>query len=221
MNLRGQIVDGPTSIGARMRARRWDRVCTVFPELARYRVLDLGGTAEAWSRAPTQPKSVTILNLYDSELALGIDRAEPPDWMTLVAGDACNPPADVASESWDLVFSNSLIEHVGGPLRRRALAEFARNAAPRYWIQTPYRYFPVEPHYLVPGFQFMPVAARARIARSWPLMHTRARDWKEGVEVALEADLLSITELRYLFPDAIIEHERALGLTKSLVAVRT
>ena len=29
-------------------------------------------------------------------------------------------------------------------------------------VQTPYRYFPVEPHWLFPGLQFLPMGLRAR-----------------------------------------------------------
>ncbi len=37
------------------------------------------------------------------------------------------------------------------------------------WVQTPYRYFPIEPHWIFPGFQFLPLSARTEISRRWPL----------------------------------------------------
>jgi hypothetical protein len=221
MSLRSRLVDGPASIGARARARRWDLLGELFPELPSYRVLDLGGTADSWLRTPVKPKSVTVLNLYDAELTVGREAEALPDWVALASGDACEPPADVLAGDYDLVFSNSLIEHVGGALRRSQLAAVVRAAAPRYWVQTPYRYFPVEPHYLFPGFQFLPVAARGRLARSWPLIHTRASTWEGGVGTALEVELLSATEMRYHFPDASLRFERLAGLPKSMIAVRT
>ena len=221
MSLRSRLVEGPASIGAKARARRWELLGELFPELPSYRVLDLGGTADSWLRTPLQPKSVTVLNLHDGELTVGRVGERLPDWITLAAGDACEPPAEILAADYDLAFSNSLIEHVGGALRRALLARVVRQAAPRHWVQTPYRYFPVEPHYLFPGFQFLPVAARARLARSWPLIHTRATDWRGGVGVALEVELLSATEMRYLFPDADLHLERLAGLPKSLIAVRT
>jgi hypothetical protein len=221
MSLRSRLVEGPSSFGARARARRWALLMRLFPDLGSYRVLDLGGTADSWLRAAVAPKSVTVLNLYATELTVGREPDAVPGWIELVAGDACDPPAAVRAGEYDLVFSNSLIEHVGGWQPRQRLATVIRDSAPRYWVQTPYRYFPVEPHYLFPGYQFLPLAARARINRAWPLVHTRDTDQVAAVRTALEVDLLSVTEMRYLFPDATLHRERAAGLTKSLVAVRT
>ena len=100
------------------------------------------------------------------------------------------------------------------------LARFVREAAPRYWIQTPYRYFPVEPHWIFPGFQFLPLPARATLSRTWPLMHTRSRGWEDSVSTALQVELIGLTELKYLFPDATLHKERFGGLIKSVIAVR-
>jgi hypothetical protein len=221
MSLRSALLDGPTSISGKARARRWQLLAEVFPDLASYRVLDLGGTADSWLRTPVQPKSVTVLNLHGNELTVGREDEDLPDWLTLATGDACDPPAEIRLGEYELAFSNSLIEHVGGAAQRAMLARVVREAAPRLWVQTPYRYFPVEPHYVFPGFQFLPIAARARVARSWPGVHTRPTTWAGGVGVALEVELLSRTEMRFLFPDAELLSERLAGLPKSLIAVRT
>lgn len=214
------LVDSPTSLAARGRAHRWALLARVFPDLPSYHVLDLGGTPDSWLRAPVRPKAVTLLNLFDGELVAD-SGAQRPEWLTPVAGDACDPPAAITDRRYDLVFSNSLIEHVGGAARRAALAGVVRGLADRYWVQTPYRYFPVEPHYIFPGYQFLPLATRARITRAWPLIHTRAGTWEDSMRTALEVELLSVSELRYLFPDATLHRERFAGLTKSVIAVRT
>ena len=192
----------------------------VFPDLGSYRILDLGGTADSWLRASSRPLSVTVLNLYSSELTVGRTDGQVPAWIDLVSGDACNPPSAIMNDSFDLVFSNSLIEHVGGASRRSLLADVVRRTAPRYWIQTPYRYFPIEPHYLFPGYQFLPLTARAHLARSWPLVHTRPTSWDAAVATALDVELVSVTEMKYLFPEATVLRERLSGIPKSLVAVR-
>ena len=41
-----------------------------------------------------------------------------------------------------------------------------RELAQLHWVQTPYRYFPVEPHFLFPGFQFLPLTVRAVLMRT-------------------------------------------------------
>ena len=95
--------------------------------------------------------------------------AEPAEpvaaWIRADQADACDLPERISSERYDLVFSNSVIEHVGGHAQRMRFAEAIHKISNRHWVQTPYRYFPVEPHWLFPGLQFMPLALRARLLR--------------------------------------------------------
>lgn len=196
------------------------------------RVLDLGGTVEWWHRAPVRPAHVTVLNLaggdadHDSgtcsENGAG-GRAGAQEWVTALRGDACSACDTLAlaghETPFDLVFSNSLIEHVGGHAHRVRLAEQIRRLAPRHWVQTPYRYFPLEPHWLFPGAQFLPAWAQVSIARNWPLVHTRPDNQDDARESVLWTELLGMTEMRAYFPDSRIMWERALGLPKSLIAV--
>jgi hypothetical protein len=214
--LRGMFVDSPNSLGARARMRRWTMLRDAFPGIEQMHVLDLGGTVDTWRRSPVRPARVTVLNLYEPG-------ESDDDSILPLSGDACRA-ADVlknanADTSFDMVYSNSLIEHVGGHARRGELARQIRQLAPRHWVQTPYRYFPVEPHWLFPGMQFMPVAARVQIAMHWPLVHTRPANIDEAREAVLWTELLTITEMRDYFPASTILHERVLGFSKSLIAV--
>jgi hypothetical protein len=214
--LRRILVDSPTSLGAKARMRRWAMFRNAFPAIENLRLLDLGGTVETWHRAPVRPRHVTVLNLFEPG-------ESDDDWILPVTGDACNAAgaltkADIDT-TFDVVFSNSLIEHVGGHARRSELARQIRQLAPRHWVQTPYRYFPLEPHWLFPGMQFMPAAARVRIARHWPLVHTRPANIEEARHEVLWTELVSITEMREYFPTSTILHERVLGITKSLIAL--
>lgn len=211
--LRGLLVDSPTSVAAKARARRWDVFLAQFPGFRDMTVLDLGGTVEAWRRAPVRPEQVFVVNLdarADAEL----------DGVEFVQGDACALPAAVSGRQFDLVFSNAVLEHVGGHLHRLRFAETVRSSAPRYWVQTPYRYFPVEPHWLFPGFQFLPLAARVEVSRRWPLVHTPSNRKEDALSAALGVELVSRTEMEYCFPDSHIVSEKLLGLPKSLIAIR-
>lgn len=204
---------GEESLGAKLRRRRWAMLMDRFPDLASMRVLDLGGTTQSWELAPVKPAHVTLLNM-------GLSEVETPDWMRQLAGDACDVPDPIRSEDWDLVFSNSVIEHVGGYAKRAEFAEQVRSLAPAYWVQTPNRYFPVEPHWLFPGFQFLPVAARRTVAQRWPLYRWRSDDRERALREVLEIELVSKTEMAHLFPDAELLPEKVVGLTKSWIAVR-
>lgn len=212
--MRNLFVDGSSSVGQRMRRRRWEWLLSEFPEIESMSVVDLGGTAESWVRAPVRPASVHVVNL-SSEPGSAI-----PTWMRVDYGDACNLPAQISDGSYDIVFSNSVIEHVGGHAQRLKFADSVHKLADRHWVQTPYRYFPIEPHWLFPGFQFLPLALRAEISQRWPLMHTRSTSRVAGLEAALSVELLSRSAMEYYFPESSIHAERVAGMTKSLVAIR-
>ncbi|MGH8929527.1 MAG: class I SAM-dependent methyltransferase [Egibacteraceae bacterium] len=212
--LRRRLVEAPGSLGERSRQRRWQVLLTHFPNLADMTVIDLGGRVEAWRSAPVLPRHVVVLNLLEGG-------ENPPEWSTFVQGDACNPPAEICEQRFDLVFSNSLLEHVGGHARRRQFAETVHGLSARHWVQTPYRYFPVEPHWLFPGFQFLPLLLRAKLSRVWPLQHTRAATSTAALENALDVELVGKTEMGYLFPRSHLVAEKAGPFTKSLVAVKT
>jgi hypothetical protein len=83
------------------------------------------------------------------------------------------------------------------------------------------RYFPIEPHWFFPGFQFMPLPMRISITRAWPLGYRRAKTREQAYELVQEVELVTITEMRKLFPEGDLWKERMAGLVKSLVAVRT
>jgi hypothetical protein len=204
--------DDPRSLSARARARRWAELMRRFPALASMRVLDLGGLPDFWRKSAVRPAHVTTVNLLPAEAG------EP--WVDHVVGDACAPEG-LSGKEFDLVVSNSLLEHVGGYARRRQLADVIHGYAERHWVQTPYRYFPIEPHWAFPGLQFLPVPARAAAVRRWPFGHAAIGGRAESTDAVLATELLSLTEMRLLFPDSDIWHEKAAGLTKSLVAVRT
>lgn len=213
-DMRTKFVDGDESFGARMRERRWQLLYTSFPDIGSMRVLDLGGTVGSWLRAPVRPDHVHVVNLEPAA-------DDPPAWISAQSADACELDPDTLAGSYDFVFCNSVIEHVGGHYRRRQLAEVIRRSAPKYWVQTPYRYFPVEPHFLFPGFQFLPATAKATVAQRWPLLHTPSADRDVAVRAVLSTELIGRTEMSYYFPDATTIHfERLAGVPKSLIAIK-
>ena len=202
--------EGSGSLSAALRRRRARALLEEFPDLGGMAVVDLGGRPSTWEAAEVRPSSVVCVNV---EGAPG-DRG---NWLRCVTGDVCDRRFVETLGTFDLVYSNSTIEHVGGHARRLAFADAVRKLAPRYWVQTPNRYFPVEPHAVFPAFQFLPVRARRAVARRWPLSPLGTGG--DLLEEILSIELLSATELRFYFPDARIWKERLAGLTKSLVAV--
>jgi hypothetical protein len=202
----------PDSLSSRMRGARWTQLVERFPNLADMRVLDLGGTVNAWTLSPIQPAELTLLNTY----------AQDSDKRVIV-GDACDPPEELLKERFDLVYSNSTIEHVGGEWRRQRFAAGVRALGEHWWIQTPYRYFPIEPHWLFPWFQHLPIAGKLWVVEHWPLGSFHAVLAERGHDAAVEevvgTELVSRTDMARYFPTSEIITERVGGLTKSLIAV--
>lgn len=206
------LVNSEYSLAARTRLRRWALIEERVPDLADLRVLDLGGTGDWWARSLIRPRHVTAINLFEAH--------KQADSVTMIEGDVLQAAELVAGREFDLVFSNSLIEHLGGHSARREFAKLASTLAPRYVVQTPYRYFPLEPHWLFPAFQFLPFKARAHLAPRWPLGHTYGWDGPTASNEVMATELLSVTEMREYFPQSEIVLERVGGVPKSMIAIR-
>ena len=67
---------------------------------------------------------------------------------------------------FDICYSNSLIEHVGIENQQKIANEIMR-ISNKYWVQVPYRYFLLEPHYRFPFFHELPLKLKHLIARKW------------------------------------------------------
>ena len=196
----------------RRRMEDFDRTFRLRPDL---RVLDAGGTSLNWSLVTTMPRLVV--------LSLPRRREETGAGVTLVFADGRAMP--FRDRAFDIVFSNSVIEHLGdAESQRRFAAEVAR-VGRGYWVQTPNRWFPVEPHLLTPFLHWLPRSWRGAVARRFTVWEWLARPRPDQREYyvrhcAEEVRLLGPRELGALFPGAAVRKERLLGLTKSLVAVK-
>lgn len=199
------------ALARRFRTERMRHFVAEFRVGAATRILDVGGSMFNWNLVDVAPR-ITILNLEGPAEEL------PPnvDWLV---GDARALPVD--DRSFDVCYSNSVIEHMSTWEGQQAFASEVRRVAPAYYVQTPNRGFPVEPHYLTPFIHWVPDHRRAALLRRgtvWGWMtNPTAADSAAMVE---EIRLLTRAEMGALFPDAEIGAERVAGLTKSLLARR-
>jgi SAM-dependent methyltransferase len=135
----------------------------------------------------------------------GVDLVERPSYPgpCVTADAAAGLP--FADDSFDLAYANSVIEHVA-PARRAAFAAELRRVARGWYVQTPARSFPIEPHSLLPGAHWLPAPLRTRY-------------WRLGAGgLPGEVELLRRGELEALFGPA--ERERFGPFTKSWISVR-
>ena len=181
------------------------------------RIIDIGGEAGYWDAVndlvADRPIHVTMVNRKQVEIH--------DDRFQSAVGDA-RGLTSMASMSFDVVHSNSVIEHVGRWQDMLAMAEEVRRLAPAYFVQTPYFWFPIEPHASSLFFHWLPEPLRASM-----LMRRTRGHWQQAADVSAavttlqDASLLDGRMLAALFPDAVIHRERFCGFTKSLMAVRT
>ncbi len=180
-------------------------------------ILDVGGMPWFW-RDETLPRlTITCLN-QDKKVVEG--NQNPGGKFVMVEGDGCGLP--YGDKSFSLVFSNSVIEHVGDFSRQMQFASELRRVGRKLWVQTPaYECF-IEPHFWSPFFHWLPIGLRIRWGRwltLWGLLEKPSPD--EVLELVKEIRLLNKREFKNLFPDCEIITEKMLGIfPKSYIAVR-
>jgi Methyltransferase domain len=210
----------PDDMGNRFRLKRFilfkEIVDQIISQKGSCHILDIGGTPRYWDmfRASFDLTTVKI-----DILNLTAPPTDSPSITTFV-GDARNI-SQFDDFSFDVVHSNSVIEHVGRWADMASMAKEIRRLAPRYFVQTPYFWFPLEPHARFPLFHWMPESWRYRI-----IMKRTCGCWQQQPDVesatmaVQSALLLDKRQMKYLFPDAKIVSEKVFGLIKSLVAIR-
>ena len=192
------------------RQRRMEEFYQRFGIRPETRVLDVGGREYNWSLAPFTPR-VTILNLERER-----DRPRQFEWVT---GDARQLP--FPDHAFDVVYSNSVIEHVGTAEDQRRFAAECQRVGRAYYVQTPNQSFPLEPHLFTPFIHWLPTKWQAPLLRNFTVWGWITRPDQAARDRYLNTTrMLRRRELKALFPDAEIWTERFLGLPKSFIAVR-
>lgn len=183
-------------------------------------ILDAGGRPGYWKMlAPDlRPRTrITCLNT-GAELELHAEAVEDLQ-IELAQGDACAMP-QYGDGAFDLVHSNSVIEHVGsyGDMQRFA-AETGR-VGRAYYHQTPDARFPIEPHYGVPLFHMLPDSLKARLFTRFDVGYARRCSFEEALSRIDRTRIVSRWVMERLFPDGTVRSERVLMLPKSTIVYR-
>ncbi|WP_373087830.1 class I SAM-dependent methyltransferase [Sneathiella sp.] len=214
-NLRSATdVSKANSFSNKMRRRRFDIFKKLYDQIPKpVKIIDIGGTAQFWEQVGFAGRSdvdVVAINLAAGESGF--------DNIKIVKGDACNL-SEFGDQEFDIAFSNSVIEHLFTFENQRRMAEEVQRVAKAYWVQTPNFWFPMEPHFHVPGWQWMPLAMCISLIQKrrcgWRGPYTNREDAKLAVE---EVRLMTRSEMKELFPKSQIWDEPFFGLVKSIVA---
>ncbi len=179
------------------------------------RILDIGGTASYWDKMNYKDRpNVHILLL---NLEKGVTNRNN---FVCVAGNAMDLSM-FGDNEFDIVFSNSVIEHLFSKENQKRMAGEATRVGKYYYIQTPNLYFPVEPHWLFPLFQFLPFGVKVFLTKNLNLgYYTKTGTREAAINRINEVKLLTEADMKKLFPDGEIYRESFLGLTKSITLYR-
>lgn len=201
------------SLSTQFRRKRFQFFLSLIQQLPRpLHILDIGGTEAYWNMMGFNDPDVhiTLLNLNTQPVS-------DTKRFTSIAGNATQLTG-FEDQSVDLVYSNSVIEHLFTIEAQQKMADEIQRVGRSYFIQTPYRYFPIEPHWVFPFFQFLPRSVRITLTRKFSLGHIpRISDPLLAARQVDEVRLMTIAELKKIFPDGLLYKELFLGMIKSVV----
>ena len=181
--------------------------------LNRERILDVGGDHWFWSVAAECKPHVTCLNLYIPQVVYDTKQ------FSYVQGDGRQLP--YSDKEYDIVFSNSTIEHVGTFDDQYKFASEIRRTGKRYWVQTPNKRFFMEPHLITPFIHYLPQRFQEKLIRHFTIWGLVTKPSKEQINNFLASiRLLTREEMKRLFPDGTLYEERFLFFVKSFVAYK-
>jgi SAM-dependent methyltransferase len=121
-------------------------------------------------------------------------------------------PLPFATNQFDIVFSNAVLEHTGSRSSQAAFLKEVCRVGKRFFVTTPNRWFPIEHHTGLPFLHFLPVAAYRAI-----LSTTSYQYWSDEAHL----NILTGGELRRMLPSGAkgqVETVRLFGLPSNLIA---
>ena len=178
-------------------------------------ILDIGGTEIYWERM-----NFTIHNNIHITL-LNLEKVPTKNLnFNSIKGDACDLSI-FKDKEFDIVYSNSVIEHLFSFENQQKMSQEVMRVGKFYYVQTPNYFFPIEPHWLFPFFQFLPFQIRVFLTKNFDLGHYRKSANREDAIMRVnEVKLLTENQMKKLFPDGKVYREIFLGLVKSVTSYR-
>jgi ubiquinone/menaquinone biosynthesis C-methylase UbiE len=187
-------------VHARLRAGRSQMAVDIMKPAQSMSLLDVGGSpgiAGEWDRLRVLFERVVVVN-RDPDCNT---RKKAASNVTVEIADGCALP--YPDRSFDWVFSNAVLEHVGDRTKQDQFSkEMQRVARVGYFLSTPNKHFFLDPHTYLPFYHLLPKRMQ-EIAIHFSVGHMRS--WEP-------LNLVSARELREMFPAAHIEAAGPFGL---------
>ena len=192
------------------RTKKFDLLLSVFKPRPADRVLDVGASGEVFLRYTFEdiypyPERVVAGGAMLKEIASARRVYPRPQYVVF---DGCTLP--FPDKSFDLAFSNAVIEHILGDGRQTRFAQEIMRVGKSWFVTTPNFWYPCESHYHLPLIQFLP--------RSLQRQYNRLLGTHIPRGEVQELSLLSARGLRQLFPTSEIRKVRVTFWPETLVA---
>ena len=204
------ISENKNSLGNKFREKRFSFFLKKINKLPKpVSILDVGGKINFWENrglAGNNDYEIIIVNIEKETSKYSNINYE--------IGDATDL-SQFNDKSYDVVHSNSVIEHLYNFENQKKMASEIIRVGQKYIVQTPNKYFFLEPHYLLPFFQFLPNSLKYFILTKTKLSRLKKWDKKFAKQYIEEIRLLSEKEMKTLFPKSKIYYEKFFGMNKS------
>lgn len=205
--------DKPLSWGNRFRNKRFEFLRRKLETLPKpVKILDIGGLESFWTNrgyGNNPDYQITILNLDKRETSFANFRS--------MVGNATDLNS-IADKEFDVSFSNSVIEHLYTFDNQERMASEIQRVGKYHFVQTPNKYFPVEPHYVLPFFDFLPASIKYKVLTKTKLSRLKKWSHEDAKQYVDEIRLISYSEYKKLFPNSRMYREIFLGMIKSFTA---
>lgn len=194
------------------------------------KILDLGSEIGSNIHMVLQGTSVRPENIYISDINSSlIEQGAQKYGFTPILIDE-SEPLPFSDSFFDIVYCSSVIEHVTVPKdqvwslvsgkefktkslsRQKTFADEIKRLGKQYFVQTPYKHFPIESHSWLPFMAWLPRRLLVQVLKITNMFWVKKTtpDW----------NLLNRKEMQDLFKDAEIVSEKSFGLTKSIMAIK-
>lgn len=197
------------TVSAKSRTRKWLQFLELAQTSPATTILDVGVNTTEYSdhdnfleRLYSYPERITAVGLEDDWQAFHKRYPE----VTCLTADGTKLPFD--DHSFDIAYSNAVIEHVGDAPRQLAFLQELHRVGKKIYLTTPNRHFPIEVHTRLPLAHWLP--------KPWfdAIVTWIGKSWAAGnyMHLLSEHDLRTLLD-QVEMHDAQILRNRFCGLT--------
>lgn len=198
------------SFSHKSRTKKFQLFESVFNPGPEDRVLDVGASGEVFLRYTFEDvypyPSRIVAGGHSFDEVNSARKAYPKPAYAVF--DGCSLP--FPDKSFDIVFSNAVIEHILGPGRQKRFADEVMRVGRSWFVTTPNYWYPFESHYHLPLIQFLPESVQRRYNSAFGSHIPKGQ--------TQELALLSARGLGKLFPTSCIRKVRVTFWPETLVA---